>query len=281
MAKRALVVVHGEKAEAVGLARRTVERLSSAGFSVALPMADADVVQLTEHASDDVDVDLVVSLGGDGTVLRAVSLVAHHGTPVLAINLGVLGYLTEVEPHDLDLALDRFCSGSTHVEERMMLEATIVTGPMAGTTHRALNELVVEKQEAGHTIRLLPSINGVPFTPYAADGIIVATPTGSTAYNLSARGPILSPRLRALILTPVSPHMLFDRPLVMDDDEVISIEVQGHRRAALTVDGRSIGVLDEGDVVEVRVSPVPARFVRLGRRDFHQLLKAKFSLVDR
>ena len=133
----------------------------------------------------------------------------------------------------------------------------------------------------GHTIRLAVSIDGEFFTTYAADGLIVATPTGSTAYSLSARGPVVSPRHRAMLLTPVSPHMLFDRTLVLDPTETVEIEVAGFRPAALAVDGQRVATLAEGDVVTCRPAAETARFVRLSSHHFHQILKSKFGLADR
>ena len=134
----------------------------------------------------------------------------------------------------------------------------------------------------GHTVRLLARIDGEPFTSYAADGLIVATPTGSTAYSLSARGPVVSPRHRALLLTPVSPHMLFDRTLVLDPGETVEIEVAGHREAAGSPStGGCVVASAEGDVVTCRPAAETARFVRLRPHHFHQILKAKFGLADR
>ena len=124
-------------------------------------------------------------------------------------------------------------------------------------------------------------LDGAPFTTYAADGLIVATPTGSTAYSMSVRGPIVSPKHRALLLTPVSPHMLFDRSLVLDPDEDVAIEVIGDRDAALSIDGRPVGVLVPGATVTCRAADQVARFVRFGERSFHRILKAKFGLSDR
>ena len=142
----------------------------------------------------------------------------------------------------------------------MMLDVAI-NGEHVG---RALNEAVVEKSQSGHTVRLLARIDGEPFTYYAADGLIVATPTGSTAYSLSARGPIVSPRHRAVLLTPVSPHMLFDRTLVLDPSEVVEIEVSGHRDAEVASTGQPMGTLDDGDVVRCSPSEATASFVRFG-----------------
>jgi NAD+ kinase len=140
---------------------------------------------------------------------------------------------------------------------------------------------VVEKQESGHTVRLHVEIDGAPFTSYAADGLILSTPTGSTAYSLSARGPVLAPRSKAVLLTPVSPHMLFDRSLVLDPSELVEVEVLGHRAVTLSIDGQPVISLAEGDRVKVAPSAHVARFVRFGERRFHQILKAKFGLADR
>src|SRR5262249_55450650 len=145
----------------------------------------------------------------------------------------------------------------------------------------ALNEVVLEKQRAGHMIRLEVSINGTPFTSYAADGVIVATPTGTTAYSFSVRGPIASPALRCLVLTPISPHMLFDRSLVMHEDEELDLVVCEQRNAELTIDGRELGTLGDGDRVRCRAAPEPLRLATVRRRDFHQILKSKFALPDR
>jgi NAD+ kinase len=231
---------------------------------------------------------LALSLGGDGTMLRTVKMLGGSGVPIIGVNVGLLGYLTEVEPPALTAALERWDAGSDtgewRIEERMMLDATLRrSGADHGTPEMwtALNEAVIEKQEAGHTVRLLVRIDGATFTSYAADGLIIATPTGSTAYSLSARGPVVSPKHRALLLTPVSPHMLFDRSLVLDPDEEVEIEVIGDRAATLSIDGQSATSLAEGDTVVVRASASVARFVRFGERRFHQILKTKFGLSDR
>ena len=140
---------------------------------------------------------------------------------------------------------------------------------------------MLEKTPSGHTVRLDVQIDGREFTPYAADGLIVATPTGSTAYSFSAGGPIVSPALRCIVLTPISPHMLFDRSLVLAEHEEVAFVVNNGRYVALTIDGRELGELGPGDRVRCRVAPEPLRLVSLRPRDFHQILKTKFSLPDR
>ena len=280
-----VVVAHHERPDAALCARSTVEWLAAHGHEGWIVPDDARVLGLTELLSERpvASADLVVSLGGDGTMLRSVRLLDGAPVPLLGVNLGELGYLTEIDPPELTDALERFLAGPVagrwQLDERMMLEVT-ASGAVEGVW-RALNEVVVEKHVSGHTVRLLASIAGEPFTSFAADGLIVATPTGSTAYSLSARGPIVSPRHRALLLTPVSPHMLFDRTLVLDPSETVTIEVAGHQQAGLAVDGQLVATLHERDVVTCRPAATTARFVRLSPHHFHQILKAKFGLADR
>jgi len=277
------VVAHHERSTARALAERAAAWCTEHDVTFWMPADDADALDLGACASVRPlsEADLVLSLGGDGTMLRSVRLLEGAPVPVLGVNLGSLGYLTQVEPDRLTDSLDRFVSGSESgawkLDRRMMLDVT-VNGALIG---RALNEAVVEKAESGHTVRLLARIDGEPFTYYAADGLIVATPTGSTAYSLSARGPVVSPRHRAMLLTPVSPHMLFDRTLVLDPSETIAIEVSGHRTADLVLDGLPVVSLDDGDVVGCTPSESTANFVRFGNERYHQILKAKFGLADR
>lgn len=250
-----------------------------------MPAADAAAAGLEALAFGErefpVGLDLAISLGGDGTMLRTVDLVYETGAAVLGVNVGQLGYLTEVEPDDLDPALERLVRGDYEVDERMVLEVMVASrGPASGRWW-ALNEAVIEKEQPGRLVRLAVAINGAFFTTYAADGVIVATPTGSTAYSFSARGPIVSPRHRCILLTPVSPHMLFDRALVLAADEELRFTVTDGRHVVLTIDGRDLGALAPDDEVTCSAGPKPARIVTFGLRDFHQLLKAKFGLADR
>lgn len=275
------LVPHRRRAEALALARQAIDWLESRGHKVRVPEGDTGP-DLAAHAWPAADLaaglDLAVSLGGDGTMLHTVDLVGPTGVPVLGVNAGHLGYLTEVEPAGLAPALARFFAGEFEIERRMTL-AVEVQGREPGT-RTALNEAVLEKTISGHTVRLALSINDRHFLTCAADGLIVATPTGSTAYNLSARGPILSPRQRSMVVTPVSPHTLFDRSLVLGADETVRVEVLEGRPAALTVDGLGLGHLEPGDVVVCRAGRHDACFVAFGPRDFHQVLRAKFRLSD-
>ena len=230
-------------------------------------------------------VDVVVSLGGDGTMLRTVRALGGRPTPIIGVNIGTRGYLTRVEPHDTAEVLKRFVHGKEGIDytfdDRMMLAATVDMGMSdAVGTWLALNEVVFEKSESGHTVRLDVAIDGVDFATYTADGLIVSTPTGSTAYALSARGPVMSPRLRAVLLTPVSPHMVFDRSLVLDPAEDVVVTVGGYRPVEVSVDGYRCVELNVGQSMRVSASRRVARLVRFEDRRFHQILRQKFGLVE-
>ena len=280
------IVIHPERELAAELARDAAGWLIERGHEARLPVKDAGIAKLPELGVPESmftrGLDVAMCLGGDGTMLRTVELTAADGVPVIGVNVGQLGYLTEVEPQGLRMALKRFLAGSYEVEERMLIEAAVDSPNLEpGVTFLALNEVVLEKTPMGHTVRLGVSVDGDFFTPYAADGLIVATPTGSTAYAFSARGPIVAPTHRCLLLTPVSPHMLFDRTLVLDPHATVRLDVLGNRPATLSVDGRTLATLEVGDTVTCTAATIAARLVMFGQRDFLRILKTKFGLSDR
>ncbi len=264
------------------VARTIADWLSERGHQVRIPLPDAASVGRpdlgVEQSALTPDADLVVSLGGDGTMLRAAALAAVDDVPVLGVNLGDLGYLTVVEPAGALPALQRFLDGSYQLEERMRLEVD-ATGIEGLPT--ALNEVVVEKSGTGQTVRLDVSLDGEPFTSYVADGLILATPTGSTAYSFSSRGPILDPELRAIVTTPVAAHMLFDRSMVLDAGCVVTAVVADDRPARVSIDGRSVGELEPGAGVRCSGSSRPTRLVTFTSRNFHSVLRSKLALEDR
>lgn len=285
------IAIHRFREDAVAVGRAVAGWASSNGHSCAVSAGDVgvltaagDIAGLT--VDDDLKgIDVLVSVGGDGTMLRSVRTLDGRAVPVIGVNVGLLGYLTGVEAPSAVDALRLYLQGTEGrdfwFDDRMLLRVRLWSSGAYLGERRALNEVVVEKREAGHTVRVAVDIDGAPFTTYAADGLIVATPTGSTAYSMSARGPILSPRLRALLVTPVSPHMLFDRSLVLDAPERIRIEILGHRAVNVAADGELLHTLKPGDVVEVDAAEENARFVRYEESRFHQVLKTKFGLADR
>ncbi|HUR48705.1 MAG TPA: NAD(+)/NADH kinase [Acidimicrobiales bacterium] len=282
---RVAVVIHHARPRARELAAEAIEWLTRHGHTAHVPKADAEACGLEHWAADEAElgaaVDLALSLGGDGTMLRAVDLVAPAGAAVLGVNVGHLGYLTEVGPEEMQDALERVTDGRHTVEERLVLEVETTTADGANQRRTALNEAVVEKTSSGHTVSVAVDIDDEFFTSYVADGLIIATPTGSTAYNFSVRGPILSPAVQALVLTPVAPHMLFDFSLVLPASGTVKVTVREPSTAALVMDGHPQAVLEPGDFITCRAAPHPARLVTFGERDFHSRLKAKFGLADR
>lgn len=290
--KSALLIVHPSDA-----ARASAEEIASWWQAEGVSVAAADLDDFPEEpetadlAGADIDAssfDIAVSLGGDGCMLRAVRLVSDADVPVLGVNYGKLGYLAEVEAENAVAALKRVQAGDYSIEERMRLSVSLHRGsggeqPAVGTINLGgvLNEVVLEKLQSGHTVQLSVSVDGKFFTNYVADGIILATPTGSTAYSMSARGPIVAPSHEAIILTPVSPHMIFDRPLILPPAAQVSIEVLEGRPAESATDGKKQPTLNPGDRLVCRKSPHPARLVTFAERDFLAVLKEKFDLNDR
>lgn len=280
------LTLHPERPEASSVAHQLIEWLLTRDHEVRLLVDGAEALGRPDLAVPDDNLaagaDLAVSLGGDGTMLRTFDLVARSGVPVLGVNIGQLGYLTEFEAADAVLAVEKALSGDLPVEERMMITTGIERrdGHLEGSW-LGLNEAVLEKKAQGHTVRLEVHLDGVTFATYAADGLIVSTPTGSTAYSMSARGAIVDPTHHALQLTPVAPHMLFDRSLLLRPDTVVRITVVGDRAANLSIDGRNLAALGEGDTLIAATSDTVARVVTSGTRSFHEVLKSKFGLKDR
>ncbi len=279
------IVVHQYRSDVWNLAR---DAIAWCGDQVGprLPPTDADVIGRSDLGVDESEfgkgLDLCLSLGGDGTMLRSAELVSDSDVPILGVNGGHLGYLTEIEPAQLIESLDEWLAGRLTEESRMMIEVFRVNeSGEEQTLGRALNEAVILRAESGRAVEVLTAIDGKAFHSYLADGLIVATPTGSTAYSLSAGGPIVEPDFEALIVTPVAAHMVFNRSMVLAPTTDVALTVMGHRGAVLSLDGRSMLDLEPGDTVMCRAAKQPAKLLVSGQRDFHRVLKEKFHLVDR
>lgn len=225
--------------------------------------------------------DLLIVFGGDGTILRAARLAAGRGVPILGVNMGGFGFLAEVSTTDFAAALPRLLTGRYHLEERMMLQADVERHD-APQSLLALNDMVVTKSGIARVLRLRVSVNGEHLASYPADGIIVATPTGSTAYSLSAGGPILDPRVQALVITPICPHTFNSRSVVVAGDDVVTVEVTASDpEATLTVDGRVGVTLTAVRRVVVRRAAQRTRFIRLGDATFYSILRTKLAWGER
>ncbi len=259
--KRAAIVVHQTKPGAAEAARELGAIFADHGIGVS-----------------DEDPDLVVSLGGDGTMLRAAQFAHKWDAPLLGINLGTMGYLTEVDRDQKDHAVKRVIAGEFDIEERMMLSCEVTT---AGEhlSFVALNEVLVERETPRRLVRLHVAVGGESLAMFNADGVIVATPTGSTAYALSAGGPIVSPRAECIVIAPVNAHMMFARPVVLAADEVVDVTVEEQDvQAALSIDG-SIGcALAAGATVRVARHARSLRLIRLAGPGFLERLRSKMQL---
>jgi NAD+ kinase len=227
--------------------------------------------------------DLIVVLGGDGTLLAVARAVEERPVPILGINLGTLGFLAEVSVDEMERALERAVAGELRVEERMRLDVDLERGGRALTSYRALNDAVVTNRGAlARIIDLETSADGQPVTTYHADGLIVSTPTGSTAYSLSAGGPILLPGVRSFVLTPICPHTLSQRPIVLPD--AARLEVVVHPlggEVQLTVDGQEGEPLEEGDRLRVQRSAHPTHLLVAPLRSRFEVLRNKLRWGER
>lgn len=224
--------------------------------------------------------DLVLSLGGDGTMLRAAQEAHRSDALLLGVNLGTLGYLTEIDAVDVTAALEQVVAGEHRVEERMMLGASSSDDP-DGPPAVGLNEVLIERALRNKLVRLSVRVGEERLATFGADGVIVATPTGSTAYALSAGGPIVSPRAEVLIIVPVSAHMVFSRPIVLAPDETVEVTVDGSgSSASLVLDGAAGRTIEAKTTVTIARHPRPLRLVRLAGPGFLERLRSKMGLPD-
>jgi len=212
--------------------------------------------------------DLLITLGGDGTILRAARIAAQHSVPILGLNLGRVGFLAEMELEDWPEKLQRVLTGEYWLEERVMLQAVLWRGGDALEGFEALNDVVIGRTSLARVVRLATYIDGSYLTTYVADGLIVATATGSTAYASAVGGPILPPELRNMLLIPVASYLSLDRAIVLSEGAKVEVEVSTDHRAILTVDGQIHTELKDADRVAVGASPHTCRFVRLQDRAY-------------
>lgn len=251
------------------------------------PVITADVAQWIrgEEGSglDEVlDTDLVVVLGGDGTVLSAARGLAHLGTPMLNVRFGSFGFMAEVEPEDTEAALTRVLAGDYGLERRPMLRATRLTEGETTEDHVAMNDVSLVRGGSPRLVKLDAAINGEPLATYSGDGVIVATATGSTAYSLAAGGPIVHPTLDALLLTPICPHALHFRPLLIPGDASLTLRIaEFSGEAKASVDGQVTFPLLFGDVLTISRSEHTAHFITLGETSFYQKVRTRLRWGER
>ena len=309
------LVVHTGRPVAVAAAARVHAWAEDRGIHVTDLDVWAEEGSPRRHAADEVaaagPLDVVVTIGGDGTFLRGVRVASHADAVVLGVNVGRVGFLTEVSCEEVLDALEAYVAGTALIEERMTLTVSasqplhlpegmdlllrastrgpVLPPPKPLPRHGdgipldviAVNDVVFEKLVRDRQVSMALYLDGKAFASYSADALVVASPTGSTAYSFASGGPIVSPRLDAIVFTPVAPHMVFDRSIVLAGDEVAAVKVLPKSGpVAVSVDGQLRGVLDPGDWMEVRAAPWRARLVRLHRMDFYGRMRERFGLTD-
>ncbi len=282
---RAGFVVHTGRSAAIDAARHAARLLTDRGVELVALREDEELeldrpVTRVDRAAFVDDTDVVLSFGGDGTFLRAAHRCRDAGVPVLGVNLGRVGFLAEIEVPMLEPAVERLVAGDYTVEDRATIEAT-VTSPSGDVLGRAwaLNDVSIEKTARQRLLLMDLWVAGEHFAHVPADALVLATATGSTAYALSAGGPILSPHVRAMLVTPVAPHSLFDRTIVTAPEEVVHVTVLPDQApAVLSVDGRDPIAVPAGGQVEATSSDVAVRVLRVDPPHFYDLVRRKFHL---
>mgnify|MGYP001298753472 CR=1 FL=1 len=290
--RRVLVLTHTGRDDARHVARSSVEALVGHGLVVRLPANEAADLDLDparydpplELAHDDAtascDCELVLVIGGDGSILRAAEITRETGTAVLGVNLGHVGFLAEAESDDVASTIEAIVERRYTAEDRMTLDVSVMrAGELVASTF-ALNEASVEKSARERMLEVVVEVDGRPLSRWGCDGVVCATPTGSTAYNFSAGGPVVWPGVEALLMVPISAHALFARPLVVAPTSVLAVEVLARTEGAgvLWCDGRRTVELPPGARIEVRRGARPVRLVRLHQAPFTDRLVAKFDL---
>lgn len=294
MSEREIVLVtHTGRSDIVDLARGVVQRLQSEGITVSVPQVEADELRFHDvralaepnpdptNPTQDHAPELVLVLGGDGTFLRAAEYARPFGAPMIGVNLGHVGFLAETEPDMLHEVIGRLLSREYTVQERMTLDIDVLD-PEDDTVVQhtwALNEASLERSHRAGILEVDISVDGHPLTSFGCDGVLCATPTGSTAYAFSVGGPLVWPDVEAMLLVPNAAHALFARPLVVSPRSAIRVDVSARGRSALlAADGRRLLTVPAGHQVMVRQGAAPIRVARLAVGDFADKLVAKFHL---
>jgi NAD+ kinase len=276
------IIPHARKESAVSLAKDLVNYLEERKVSIWLDKGTARLLGFPKYGHDMAEltkVDALVILGGDGTLLSSARLVSDLNVPLLGVNLGHLGFLTEIESKNLYPAMEQILANNYTLEKRMFIDCDVIRDQKSIARYRALNDVVVTRGTFARIIQLSSYIDSQHVADYKADGIIVSTPTGSTAYSLSAGGPLIDPLLESIGLTPICPHTLSARPVLARASSVVKLEIEAaHQDVMLTVDGQLGFRLRSGDAIEVRKSPVYAHFIKLKGHNFFEILHSRMKM---
>jgi NAD+ kinase len=265
------------------LSARGLHAVYETATAALMPSADGRIVR--EKSALASEVDMVLVLGGDGTLIGMADCIAEAGSgiPILGVNFGSLGFLTEVTLPELYRSLEHALNGRAHIEERMMLRATTTSGDDVLTRSIALNDAVITKTARSRMIDLAVYVGEELVTRIRADGLIIATPTGSTAYNLSAGGPIVQPNVDAMIITPIAPHTLTNRPIVIPGSSTVRVQpaMEARDEIVFTLDGQSTFPIHAGDEIAVARAAKPLRLIRPTTRSYFEVLRTKLKWGER
>ncbi|MDO8683889.1 MAG: NAD(+)/NADH kinase [Armatimonadota bacterium] len=281
------LVANPQKEAALELASELADWLAARSITVLIESEAAALINRMDIAASEDEVssaDMIVVLGGDGTILRAARMASPKNTPILGVHLGQYGFITEIHPPNVKEALERTLRGDYQVSERLMLKAGLIRDGREIAAHIALNDAVVAKGPLARLLRLHTYVNEKYIATYAADGIIVSTPTGSTAYSLSAGGPVVNPNVDVLIITPICPHTLNARSLVIPGSESVQIVIECDRDEEgmmLTIDGQSGIALQSSDKVDIRRAEHPAKIVFWDTWSFYDKLQSRLRWGER
>lgn len=282
--KKIGIIAKTDKPQAIEVSRKLIPWLKERGLEAVMDEDLGNILGLTgcHHRRRIPSLsDMLLVLGGDGTLLAAATLVGAMGIPILGVNLGSLGFLTEITIDELYPALEKVLSGSFETEERVMLSVMIIRNGAEIGTYTVLNDVVVSRGTTSRIIDLETKINGDYVTTYKADGLIVSTPTGSTAYSLSAGGPIIYPSLHAFTLTPICPHTLTQRPIIVSDDSQVTISILSKEDILLTLDGVAGPALNYGDIVGVKKADAVIHLIKSPYRNYYEVLRTKLKWGER
>lgn len=274
------------KSGAGEILERVIKFASEHNIEILLPPKQAKFFYHEELATENIEkerLDMAISIGGDGTLLGLCRKLAKDGIPVCGINIGHLGFLADIEPSEIEAKLTKIINKQYKIEERLMLSAYIKRENKMNYIGSAVNDVVVSKCGVSRMLHFGVAINDYMFTSYKADGLIISTPTGSTAYSLSAGGPIVNPKVKGIILTPICPHSCFIRPMVIDESECVKLNIiniisMSKRSVNLTLDGQESVEIEPNDEIIIERAKFPAQIIRFEDKNFYQTFMNKLCL---
>ena len=275
---RVNLIVNLYRPDAIRAAKAAADWLRSRGYEVGSDREGASSIGTMAFGPDQLaKADLMITFGGDGTLMRAAHLCAPTGTPILGVYFGRFGFVTQVKPEETGAALSQFIDGQATIVDRMMVQTELIREDKVVAVLHSLNEAAVQRSATTRMLTFDTRVNGRQLSRYPADGVMVSTPTGSTAYALSAGGPVVDPSMEAIVITAIMPHTLSARPLVLRSDAVVEVRVETRGDAVLSCDGQSRLHMLSGDLVRVTKSPRKTRLVSIDESDFLEKLSERLQ----